>query len=212
MCTSEGWTVTGHQWQEAEVDDFKIDKEVNVMRTVKRGMALMLVLSLLVSTMALPAFAAETETNVPTNEEAHIVSNDGVAIVDPVDALNGMQRSTSKPRNYWDLGSKNYSATLTQVGTSYLYTNYYFHSNSDGELYVDVDAEAQGAGELIVGIYNITDKYDATSISFDIDATGISKTVTFYNLDTNDYYAVYFCSKYNGYYVVYITGSAVVYN
>lgn len=182
------------------------------MKTVNRGLTLALVLALLVSTMALPAFAAEVDTIDVAHETVQITDIENVEITGPTDVLNGMQRELSLPKEYWDLESSDYDATLKQVGRDHLYTNYYFYPDSNGKLRVDVNAKAEGGGKLIVGIYNITDKYNATSTSFDIDAVGISKSVTFSNMDTNDYYAVYFCSDYNGFNVVYITGTAVVYH
>lgn len=177
---------------------------------MRRILSLMLVAVLMVSCI-FPASAAQIDSAVAV-ETCEPFPNQDIRMPSHMNALNGMQRSTSKPKQYWNLDAGNYGATLTQVGNAYLYTNYYFHPNNDGEIYTRVQASAQGLGQLRVGIYNITENYDAAHWTYEIDATGIDETVRFYNLDTNDHYAVYFSSVYNGYHVVYITGSATVYN
>lgn len=180
------------------------------MKMMKHGLTIALVAMILVSVMAFPAFAEE-ENRVVVRVEA-VSETKEISAFDTMDVLNGMQKSTSKPKSYWDLGDESYSATLTQVGTNYLYTNYYFHCNSDGELYVDVDVKSEGSGTMIVGVYNITDKKDEGNVSFATNADGVSRTVQISNLSSEDHYAIYFCSQYNGTNVVYMTGSAVVYH
>lgn len=158
---------------------------------------------------AVPASASEITSHTET-AEAYVITN-------PIefengDILNGNSRSLSKPKEYWNLlEDGEYSATLTQVGSSKLYTNFYFKSNANGIMHVTFDIKAEGGAKFRVGIYNITDSYDATSVDFDVDTTGLASGVIFSNMDPNDNYAVYFQSVYNGYNVVYITGSALVY-
>ncbi|WP_459999078.1 hypothetical protein [Paradesulfitobacterium aromaticivorans] len=56
------------------------------------------------------------------------------------DMLNGALRSTSKPTEFWDLEEDGiYHATLSTVGVSWLYANFYFSPNDDGRIYVDFD-------------------------------------------------------------------------
>lgn len=174
---------------------------------LQRMLSLILVLICAIN-FAVPASASEITTH-SEKAEAYVITNP--IEFETGDVLNGNLRSVSKPKKYWSLqGDGEYSATLTQVGSSKLYTNYYFKSNDNGIMHVTFNVRAEGNATFRVGIYNITDNYDATHRDFAVDTTGIADEVIFTNMDTNDNYAVYFQSVYNGYNVVYITGSGLV--
>lgn len=95
---------------------------------MKKALSSLLVITLLFSGTSI-AFA----TGVPDVEGAvSEISTQEIAFTD--DYLNGLSRGTFVPTSYWDLADGNYNATLTVVGVSWLYTNYYFYCNSDGKL------------------------------------------------------------------------------
>ena len=100
---------------------------------------------------------------------------------------------------------------MTQVGTGRLYTNYYFKPNSSGEIYAYFDVTAYGAAVFRVGIYDMSANQSVASLEYDVNSLGKTGTVRFYNLSTSTNYAVYYQSVYDGFSVVYVSGSSTIY-
>lgn len=129
-----------------------------------------------------------------------------------VHVLDGMTRSLSIPTTLWNLSKNDYSATLEKVGRSMLYTNYYFKPNSNGTIYVDYDVVAQGAATFRIGVYNIDTAAVVASNDIEVNAKGKKGTATFSSLKTSTNYAIFFMSVYDGWSVVYLSGSAKIYH
>ena len=88
------------------------------------------------------AFASEANKALPAAEsvettEVFFGNTDAVRI-----GSSEETRSTSLPTSYWSLAQKSYTADLQVVGKHWLYTNYYYHPNGDGKIYVDYSVRA----------------------------------------------------------------------
>lgn len=161
---------------------------------------------ILVFCCAVPASATvQTPSEFSNNGSADMES-------DEVHVLNGMERSLSIPTESWDLSKSNYSAVLEMVGRSMLYTNCYFKANSKGVLYVDYDVVAQGGATFRIGVYNVDTGTVVASNDIAVNAAGKEDTATFSSLSTTAKYAIFFMSVYDGFSVVYVTGSAEIHH
>lgn len=134
-----------------------------------------------------------------------------------VDVLTSNTRSTSVPKEFYDLSEQDYEANMVTIGArSWLYTNYYFSPNSDNEIHVIYDIEGPGVSftKLRIGLYDITSKEMVTSWLTDtIDpGYGISGKMYFYNLDPEHYYAVAFRSTGNDVGAKALSGTATIYH
>lgn len=88
------------------------------------------------------AFASEANKALPAAEsvettEVFFGNTDAVRI-----GSSEETRSTSLPTSYWSLAQRSYTADLQVVGKHWLYTNYYYHPNGDGKIYVDYSVRA----------------------------------------------------------------------
>lgn len=188
-----------HQWDGEKVDGEYLHAHERRQTMYYRRIISLVIAVILSLGLSLPVYAVEQGPATETNYET-------------VDVLNGMARSLSIPTTYWNLGSQKYSATLEMVGRSMLYTNYYFKPNSNGVLYVDYDVVAQGAATFRIGAYNIDTGNVVASSDLQVTGYGKEGTVTFSSLDTDSNYAVFFMSVYDGWAVVYVSGSAEIYH
>lgn len=158
--------------------------------------------------MSVTAFAAENV--IPSME----ISNDAYtspAIYD--DYLNAHARSTSVPKNYYDLSASNYNASLEVVGVSWLYTNYYFYANSDGKLKVTytIYSDTGRPTQMKVGLYDLeTKKIVTTWTSSGSTLDGITESFNFINLNSSHRYAVAFVAVFDGWSHDSLHGSAVI--
>lgn len=152
---------------------------------------------ILIFCCSVPASAAE-HSDALELEETHV--------------LNGMERSLSIPTVSWDLSKSDYSAILEMVGRSMLYTNRYFKPNSNGVIYVDYDVVAQGGANFRIGVYNIDTGTVVASNDISVNAAGKKDTATFSSLSTTTNYAIFFMSVYDGFSVVYVSGSAEIHH
>ena len=145
--------------------------------------------------VSVTAFAAENV--IPSME----ISNDAYtspAIYD--DYLNAHARSTSVPKNYYDLSASNYNASLEVVGVSWLYTNYY-------TIYSDTGRPTQ----IKVGLYDLeTKKIVTTWTSSGSTLDGITESFNFINLNSSHRYAVAFVAVFDGWSHDSLHGSAVI--
>lgn len=116
-------------------------------------------------------------------------------------------RSTSLPTQSWSLAGNNYSADLQIVGKSWLYTNYYFHPNGDGRIYVDYSATADSSTtSLYIGLYDLTkDTLVVEHTAIEVRTTGKTGSMYFYNLVPSHDYAVCFRAHPSS-----LNGSAVI--
>lgn len=155
------------------------------------------------------AFAAD-DASPSTEPSSNIVYSEPLVYDD---YLNGNMRSTSKPTKFYDLLKSDYNANLELVGEDWLYTNYYFYGNSEGELHVTytVYSNTGRAAKLKIGLYDLDDKRMETSwTSSGSTLAGITESFYFYNLDKTHKYAVAFTSVYDGLTHEYLHGSAVI--
>ena len=158
--------------------------------------------------VSVTAFAAENV--IPSME----ISNDAYtspAIYD--DYLNAHARSTSVPKNYYDLSASNYNACLEVVGVSWLYTNYYFYANSDGKLKVTytIYSDTGRPTQMKVGLYDLeTKKIVTTWTSSGSTLDGITESFNFINLNSSHRYAVAFVAVFDGWSHDSLHGSAVI--
>ena len=93
-------------------------------------------------------------------------------------------RSTSLPTSYWSLAQKSYTADLQVVGKHWLYTNYYYHPNGDGKIYVDYSVRADtSTTTFYIGLYDLTqDKLVVEFTVNDVRTSGKTGSMNFYNL------------------------------
>ena len=99
------------------------------------------------------AFASEANKALPAAEsvettEVFFGNTDAVRI-----GSSEETRSTSLPTSYWSLAQKSYTADLQVVGKHWLYTNYYYHPNGDGKIYVDYSVRADTRTTTFYGIF-----------------------------------------------------------
>lgn len=159
--------------------------------------------------MSVTAFAAENV--IPSTE----ISNASV-YAPPVmydDYLTAHARSTSVPKNYYDLSASNYNANLEVVGVSWLYTNYYFYANSDGKLKVTytIYSDTGRPTQMKVGLYDLeTKKIVTTWTSSGSTLAGITESFNFINLNSSHRYAVAFVAVFDGWSHDSVHGSAVI--
>lgn len=103
------------------------------------------------------AFASEANKALPAAEsvettEVFFGNTDAVRI-----GSSEETRSTSLPTSYWSLAQKSYTADLQVVGKHWLYTNYYYHPNGDGKIYVDYSVRADTrTTTFYIGLYDLT--------------------------------------------------------
>lgn len=118
--------------------------------------------------------------------------------------------SLSLPTELYDLRDGSYPVTLTEVGSSRLYTNRTFRPDSNQRLYVSVTVKAKkNTTTFKIGYYDIT-AGENFGEPYTIDSLGTSsKTVTIYAYEMNPSheYAIYFTS--NG---AVATGTGTVYH
>lgn len=161
---------------------------------------------LLILSISVTAFAAESSTL-----EAQININN--LTTDFNDYLNGNMRSTSIPTKFYDLSKSDYNASLVEVRVSWLYTNYYFYSNSSGNLKVTytIYSDTGRPTQMSVGLYDLDDKrMETTWTSSGSTLSGITESFYFINLDTTHRYAVAFTAVYDGFSYDSIHGSAII--
>lgn len=106
------------------------------------------------------AFASEANKALPAAEsvettEVFFGNTDAVRI-----GSSEETRSTSLPTSYWSLAQKSYTADLQVVGKHWLYTNYYYHPNGDGKIYVDYSVRADTSTTTF---YIISEKDSSTA-------------------------------------------------
>lgn len=160
---------------------------------MKKLLSIMLALAL-VFPMGTIAFAAEENQMIPS---ASSLDNTGIFFEGGefarIQHLAGT-RSTSVPDSYWNLAENNYSADLQIVGKSWLYTNYYYHPNGSGRIYVDYNVTADtSTTTLYIGLYDLTKaKLVVEHVVNDVRTTGKTGSMYFYNLTPSHNYAVCF--------------------
>ena len=118
------------------------------------------------------------------------------------DTRTVVSRSLSKPTEFWDLSIRDYNGTLSVVGISWLYSNYYFSPNSENKINVTytIYSDSGRPTQMIVGLYDITESRQ-TSASWTSQGStldGITESFNFINLNADHYYAITFCAKFDG--------------
>lgn len=153
------------------------------------------------------AFASEANKALPAAEsvettEVFFGNTDAVRI-----GSSEETRSTSLPTSYWSLAQKSYTADLQVVGKHWLYTNYYYHPNGDGKIYVDYSVRADTrTTTFYIGLYDLTQ--DILVVEFtvnDVRTSGKTGSMNFYNLVQSHNYAVCFRAHPSS-----LNGSAVI--
>lgn len=181
---------------------------------MKKLISLFLSTFLLIS-LSIPASAEEyVEFPEGCEEYVHI----GLIDIRPGNQSIDIQ-STNIPSNNYDLNSSRYNARLSIVGNTWLYTNYYFYPNADGELNILLSvitrpstsffgAGSDGDSEFHLAIYDLTSaRIVRKKVSSITKNTLFSDTVTFDGLTQSHKYAVCFKSVYQP-----VTGVAVIYH
>lgn len=129
------------------------------------------------------------------------------------DTLNGNMRGLNIPTQFWDLGDANYNADLEYLNVNWVYTNYYFEPNLDGELYVTytIFSDTGRPTQLAVGLYDLDDqRMETTWTSSGSTRDGITEGFKFINMDISHRYAIAFTAVYDGLSHDSIHGSAVI--
>lgn len=123
-------------------------------------------------------------------------------IFDDVLNANTSARSTQLPTTYKDISVQAYTANLEEVSAiGYLYTNYYFHANDEGRIYVGIRTFSNTGRDVKcrIRLYNLTNKtyLDFDSLIFNnTEALGypFEGSMYFYNLNTSCNYAIGYTS------------------
>ncbi len=172
----------------------------------KSILSLALILVVLFSIQNITFAAEQGVSPIPS---AAVSYKDDITFAETDDVLNGeyTPKSTSLPTDSWNLADDDYAADLQIVGKSWLYTNYYFHPNGDGRIYVDYDVTADtSTTNLYIGLYDLTE--DKLVVEFDpieVRTTGKTGSMYFYNLVNSHKYAVCFRAHPSS-----LNGSAVI--
>ena len=181
-----------------------IDSERKELFMKKTLCALLSVVMLL--SISVTAFA---ESTVPSTEQRNTILNISPAM--RYDALNANTKSTSVPKEFYDLSQGSYYATLEVVGVSWLYTNYYFYANSDGKLNVTYTIYSDTGRPMKVGLYDLDAKKIVTTwTSSGSTLAGITESFSFINCDLTHRYAVAFVAVFDGFSHDSIHGSATI--
>ncbi len=160
---------------------------------MKKLIATVLTLALIFA-VSTTAFAAEEEEALPAAKLAEVTE---VIFGDCDDVLVGSSkdtRETTLPTSYWSLAQNSYKANLQVVGKSWLYTNYYYHPNGDGKIFVNYDVKAkEGTTTLYIGLYDLVQNELVVVFPVDgIEEGGTTGSMYFYNLVQSHNYAVCF--------------------
>ena len=123
-------------------------------------------------------------------------------------------RELTKPTVFWDLslysGLNNYNAKNKLVGTSWLYTNYYFKPNSDGKIFWETIVDITAYVDIRIGVLDMS----ANTISYYTYTIepGVVNTFNsyFYNLDPSKNYAVCWMSVHTGFNIIHFSGTAEI--
>lgn len=175
---------------------------------MKKILCIVLSVVLLLS-VNITAFAEENV--IPSTEISNESDYTPSAMYD--DYLNAFARSTSVPRNYYDLSTGRYHANLELVNVSWLYTNYYFYANSAGKLKVTytIYSDTGRPTEMKVGLYDLeTRRIVTTWTSSGSTLSGITESFNFINLDSSHRYAVAFQAVFDGWSHDSLHGSAII--
>jgi len=177
---------------------------------MKKLLSLIMTLCMVLA-MAVPAFAAEVNTSTEAASSTNSVIDRNVPVSDVLGGIS--TRSTSKPTAFWDLDDSTYHADLEEVGVAWLYTNYYFYSNDDGEIYVDYDVQSDGNPVIMrIGLYDLD---DGSWTLWDTDYINVAgengdDSMYFYNCDTSHRYAIAFTSVFDGFSRITLSGDAYI--
>lgn len=161
----------------------------------------------LIFTASTTAFASEEDRALPAAESVEstgvFFGNTDTVLI----ASSEETRSTSLPTSYWSLAKNNYTADLQVVGKNWLYTNYYYHPNGDGKIYVDYNVRADtSTTTFYIGLYDLTqDKLVVEFTVDDVRTSGKTGSMNFYNLVQSHNYAVCFRAHPSS-----LNGSAVI--
>lgn len=117
---------------------------------------------------------------------------------DYVDTLTGIStRSLEHPTRKWNFDEGNYNANIEELGSKWLFTNYYF--TGEDSLTVDYDMECMPMYEFHVGCYDLTsgkwheDEHIVTMRAQSPDFAGRTTGVCgFGDLNTTHRYAIAF--------------------
>lgn len=117
-----------------------------------------------------------------------------------VDHLNGGLRSTSIPTTEYHIHYSPYRADLELVGPSWLYTNYYFYCNEDGEFHISYTVYSEtNRARMEIGVYDLDEKEFIDIYTTPIaPVDGVSDSFSFTGLDTTHRYAIAFRSYFDG--------------
>lgn len=175
---------------------------------MKKILSLILALSFCIS-LPFSAFAIE-EQNEYTSEH-YLTTDEGNHNYD--DYLDARLRSTSVPSSYWNLSNSSYNANLVQVGAGWLYTNYYFKSNSSGKIHIEgmVYSNTGRPTQVKVGLYNLDKGKVVQSYIVTSSLNGQYFSHTFSGLSTSAKYAIAFICIYDGFTRDTVHGSANIY-
>lgn len=164
--------------------------------------------------MGTTVFAAEAPNNIPTATK-QIITNGTQKSIGISDSINIVPQSTSLPTKYWNLANGNsYGATLTEVRVSWLYTNYFFHANSNGKLNIDytIYSDTGRGTQMKVGVYDLTQgKFVTTFTSGESSLKGLSESWVVSGLSKTDKYAVAFVAVFDGMSRDSVHGTATIY-
>lgn len=143
--------------------------------------------------------ADEIETNL--GEENVIIEVNGTGTApseffeNPSDVLSGSDVSlfsTSVPTLYWDLSSSPYNGNLDVIRVNWVYTNYYFAPNSNGELNLDYNISPVNISgtKMQIGLYNFSTRKFVSY--YTTEGAPTAQCLTFRNLNTQQHYAFAF--------------------
>ena len=129
-------------------------------------------------------------TDIPNNTihlGQPVIQTDGFVPISPA--------STSIPTQYWNLANSNYPATIDYVAISWLYTNCYFKTNANGQIFVQytIYSSTGRSTPMKVGIYDLTTStLSIVWTSAGATLAGITEGIYISNLNTTHNYAICF--------------------
>lgn len=121
-------------------------------------------------------------------------------------------RSLTPPSERFDLSNAAYQAHIFELGSKWLYTNFFFQPGSKGSLNVSFTMTSAPGYTFYVGCYDIQTNSLTTKRTFPMkDGYGCSGSCTFSGLNSAKGYAIAFMVEGNGTYpFADISGTAMV--
>lgn len=171
---------------------------------------MVVLMSAMLLSASVTTYAAEAASTSMLPVDSEVTSEAKVSFKDN---LNGNTRSTSIPTSFFDLGMRDYEATLEYVNLNWLYTNYYFAPNPDGEIHVEytIYSNTGRPTPMAIGLYNMdNEEMEVEWVTESATRDGITGSMYFYDLDPAYRYAIAFTAVWDGFSHDAVSGTATI--